>query len=118
MVTVIPSICCLLILETLSLSGAAVVGDTILVGLPALVLIGGTIGYGTSVISPNKWLVVFGTQVGWFGGLLIVGLTRALFSIPVGGRLLSYATYALWICFGVLAGLVPALVARYMNGVK
>jgi hypothetical protein len=116
--TVIPSTFCLVVLGAGNLSSGTTIGLAILVALPALVVIGGMIGYGTSTISPNKWLVVLGSQIGWLGGLLTVGLIQRHFQIPPGGILLAVGIYTLWICIGVLAGLAPALVARYINGVK
>src|SRR5262249_36850448 len=101
-----------------SLSDGTFYWHFLLGALPALVLIGGLVGYGTSIISAHKWLVVFGAQVGWLGGFAIVGLFATLFPLSPDGSLLSYEAYALWIFFGVLAGLAPALVARYVNGVR
>lgn len=118
LVTVLPSTCCLVILGAGNLSSGAAIGLAVLAALPALVLIGGMIGYGASTISPNKWLVVLGSQIGWLGGLLTVGLIQRHFKIPPGGIPLAIGVYALWICIGVLAGLVPALIARYINGVR
>ena len=115
--TVIPSAFCLAVLAVGNLSSGANFAQIILWPLPAMVLIGGMVGLGTGIILPKMWwLVVIETQLGWFGGLLAIGLLGEMLQIQPHGNLVSYAGYALLICCGVLFGLSPALIVRFVKG--
>jgi hypothetical protein len=115
--TVLPSFLCLAVLAVGNLSTGPHFVEAILFPIPAMILIGGIIGWGTGIILPKMWwLVVLETQLGWFSGLLAIGLLGEMLQNPPHGNLVSYAGYALLICCGVLAGLSPALIVRFVKG--
>lgn len=116
--TVIPSNFCIVVLAIGNLSSGDTVEKIVLLELPAMVLIGGLIGFGTGIILPNMWLVVVGTQTGWFGGLLALGIAQELFQNQLNNNLWSYMAYVVLIGCGILAGLSPALIARFLKGAR
>jgi hypothetical protein len=110
--TVLPSTCFLWFLLAGDLATDANTLKALLINLAATLLIGGGIGLGTSFIFPNKWLLVVGTQLGWFGGLLGTALIGEMIPITRYNPLPSYEGFALLICCGLVAGLFPAVFAR------
>lgn len=115
--TVIPSTFCLAVLGVGNLSSGANFAEIVLLPLPAMVLIGGVTGLGTSVIFPKWWLVVVGSQLGWIGGLFGAALVAELLFSPHDPLSAVYA-YTLLICCGFVAGLLPALIARFLKGAR
>ena len=95
MLTVIPSTFCLAVLAVGNLSSGANFVQILLWPLPAMVLIGGMVGLGTGIILPKMWwLVVIETQLGWFAGLLAIGLLGEMLQNTPHGNLVSYAGHA------------------------
>lgn len=114
--TVLPSTFCVIPLAAGNLSNGVGVALDILVILPAMVLIGSIIGLGTSVLLSKTWLVVVGTQLGWLGGLLTIGLVGKLLQIGPHDSFVSIGAYLLLICSGIIIGLSPALIVRFIKG--
>jgi hypothetical protein len=68
------------------------------------------------VILPNRWLVVVGSQMGWFGGLVLGAFITDALHISPYDPLSPVYSVTFVICCGLVAGLSPALIASFIQG--
>ena len=110
--TVIPSFLCVYVGEAANLSGGDTFGKAILFIVLTMTFIGGTIGFVTSLVLPNRWLVVVGSQMGWVGGLVLGAFTTNALQISIYDPRFPVYFVTLIICCGIVAGLSVANVSE------
>jgi len=114
--TVIPSCLCVWVGEAANLSGGDTFWKAILFIVLIMTLIGGIIGFATSVILPNRWVVVVGSQLGWIGGLVLGALIATALPISPYDPLSPLYFVTIVIGCGLVAGLLPLLIASFIQG--
>jgi hypothetical protein len=116
--TVIPSFLCVYVGEAANLSGGNTFGKALLFIVLTMTFVGGIIGFVTSVVLPNRWLLVVGSQMGWVGGLLLAAILVDALDILPSNTLFPFYFITFVICCAIVAGLLPALIARFIKGTR
>ena len=109
---VFPCTCCLWAGLGANLASPEGITHSILLFLPAMILIGASTGLGTSLIFPDWRVLVFGVAVGLVIGLIATGTFLNFLQVSFTDRdnpiLLAIGV----LVFGLLPGLLPAFLAR------
>jgi len=114
--TVVPSFLCVYVGEAANLSGGNTFGKALLFIVLTMAFVGGTIGFVTSMVLPNKWVVVIGSQLGWIGGLVLGALIGTALPISPYDPLSPFYFVTFVIGCGLVAGLAPVLIASFIKG--
>ena len=113
--TVIPSFLCVYVGEAANLSGGNTFGKALLFIVLTMTFVGGTIGFVTSMVLPNKWVVFIGSQLGWIGGLVLGALIATALPISPYDPLSPLYFVTFIIGCGLVAGLLPVLIASFIK---
>jgi hypothetical protein len=116
--TVIPSFLCVYVGEAANLSGGNTFGKALLFIVLTMTFVGGIIGFVTSVVLPNRWLLVVGSQIGWLGGLLLAAILVDALDILPSNALFPFYFITFVVCCAIVAGLLPVLIARFIKGAR